>query len=75
MIKIVGLMVLAGLLFVSVLRSIGMMEGDFIIPLILLSQLLITGYLYNILQIISRDVLIRYNKSVSSISYNKEKWN
>lgn len=61
MIRVIGFLVLVGLLSVSILRGIGYLDGDFIIPLILLSQLVIAGYLYNLLQIISRYVLIRYN--------------
>lgn len=61
MIKFIGALVLLGCLTVSILRGVGIMPGDFVIPLILLSQLLIAGYVYNLLQITSRDILIRYN--------------
>ena len=61
MIKLVGALVLFLCVLLSVLRGLGIMSGDFIIPLILLSQLFILGYLYNLLQIVSRDVILRYN--------------
>lgn len=61
MIKLVGALILFLCVLLSVLRGLGIMSGDFIIPLILLSQLFILGYLYNLLQIVSRDVILRYN--------------
>lgn len=61
MIKLVGALILFLCVLVSVLRGLGVMSGDFIVPLILLSQLFIVGYLYNLLQIVSKDIILRYN--------------
>lgn len=66
MIKFLGSFVLISLITVSVLRGIGVMSGDFIVPLMLLVQLIILGYIYNILQLISRDIVIRYNSNMNS---------
>lgn len=61
MIKLVGALILFLCVLVSVLRGLGVMSGDFIVPLILLSQLFILGYMYNLLQIVSKDIILRYN--------------
>lgn len=61
--KVLGSLVLVFCLIVAVLRGIGIMQGDFILPLILLSQLLILGYIVNILQLISKDIFLRYTRN------------
>lgn len=60
--KIIGFFVVLGCLTVSVLRGIGVMDGDFIIPLILLSQMFILGYIVNIATLLAKDIIVRYNK-------------
>lgn len=59
--KIIGFLLVVFCVTVSVLRGLGVMEGDFIIPLILLSQLFILGYVVQLVQILVQYVLIRYN--------------
>lgn len=50
-------------LTISLLRGIGVMDGDFIIPLILLSQLFMLGYLVQMVQMIAKDIVIRYTRN------------
>ena len=60
--KIIGVAILIACLAVSILRAAGIMEGDFILPLILLSQLFILGYIVNITQLLAKDIILRYNR-------------
>lgn len=60
--KIIGFFIVLGCLTVSVLRGIGVMNGDFILPLILLSQMFILGYIINIATLLAKDIVVRYNK-------------
>ena len=60
--KIIGAALLLSCIIVSVLRGLGVMDGDFIIPLVLLSQLLILGYIVNIAQLLAKDIILRYNR-------------
>jgi hypothetical protein len=74
-IKTIGLMVVVFCLTISLLRGIGYMDGDFIIPLILLSQLFILGYLFQILQLVAKDIIIRYTKSSTTPPPPIHTWN
>jgi len=65
--KIIGISVLAFCLIISLLRGLGIMNGDFILPLILLSQLLILGHVVQIMSLMAKDIVIRYNKSEGEI--------
>jgi len=61
--KFIGMAVLFSCLVISILRGLGVMDGDFIIPLILLSQLLILGYVVQLASLIAKDIVVRYNRS------------
>lgn len=74
--RIVGLLVLFACLTVSLLRGLGVMEGDFIIPLLLLSQLVILGYIVQLVQMFAKDILIRYtSNSTKTKTTNLHTWN
>ncbi len=73
--KFIGLSVLAFCLIISVLRVLGVMDGDFIIPLILLSQLLILGYLVQLVQLVAKDIVIRYTRNSTPPSTQLHTWN
>jgi len=74
--RIVGLLVLLACLTVSLLRGLGVMEGDFIIPLLLLSQLVILGYMVQLVQMFAKDILIRYtSNSTKTTTTNLHTWN
>ena len=75
--KIIGLGLLVSCLSVSILRAIGIMDGDFILPLILLSQLFILGYIVNITQLLAKDIVLRYNRNnrVSTSTNTLHTWN
>lgn len=60
LVKFLGISVLLGCLLVSILRGIGIMDGDFVIPLILLCQIFILGYLVQFLQLVAKDIVVRY---------------
>ena len=60
--KIIGLLIVIACLTVSILRGTGVMDGDFIIPLILLGQMFILGYIVNITTLLAKDIVLRYNK-------------
>jgi hypothetical protein len=60
--KIIGLVLVVLCIAVSLLRGLGVLDGDFIIPLILLSQLFILGYLVQFVQMVAKDIVIRYTK-------------
>jgi|GEM_PF-3993730 len=61
--KLIGALVVIACLIISFLRGIGVMQGDFILPLILLSQMFILGYIVNIATLLAKDIILRYNKS------------
>lgn len=65
--KLVAASILIGCLIISVLRGLGIMPGDFILPLILLSQLMILGYVVNIAAIISKDIILRYTSKSKDV--------
>lgn len=75
--KIIGFSILLACLSVSILRAAGIMDGDFIIPLILLSQLFILGYIVNITQLLAKDILVRYNRNnrVNTSTTTLHTWN
>lgn len=60
--KIIASLILILCLLISLLRGVGILQGDFILPLLLLSQLIIVGYIYQLLKIVSDDVILRYNR-------------
>lgn len=60
--KIIGFLIIVACLTVSILRGAGIMDGDFIIPLILLSQMFILGYIVNITTLLARDIVLRYSR-------------
>lgn len=60
--KIIGFLIVVACLTVSILRGTGVMDGDFIIPLILLSQMFILGYIVNITTLLAKDIVLRYNR-------------
>lgn len=73
--KIVGMLLVLFCLTISLLRGIGVMGGDFIIPLILLSQLFILGYLVQMVQMFAKDILIRYTKNNTPPTPPLHTWN
>ena len=66
--KIIGFIVILACLTVSILRGIGIMDGDFIIPLILLSQMFILGYVVNIVTLLAKYIVVRYNRDRNKMS-------
>jgi len=60
--KLIGISLLLSCIIVSILRGTGYLDGDFIIPLLLLGQLLILGYLVQLTQIIAKDIIARYTR-------------
>lgn len=73
--KILAPLILIFCLLVSLLRGLGIMEGDFIIPLILLSQLFILGYLVQFLQMFAKDVVVRYTRQRNDPMPPLHTWN
>jgi hypothetical protein len=74
--KLIGLIIVIACITVSVLRGLGIMDGDFIIPLILLSQMFILGYIVNVSILLAKDIVFRYNRSNSKNSTtNLHTWN
>ena len=63
--KLIGLIIVIACITVSVLRGLGIMDGDFIIHLILLSQMFILGYIVNVSILLAKDIVFRYNRSNS----------
>jgi len=61
--RFLGLILIVLCITISILRGTGVLEGDFIIPLILLSQLFILGYIIQLVQIIARDIVVRYTRN------------
>ena len=57
--KLIGLIIVIACITVSVLRGLGIMDGDFIIPLILLSQMFILGYIVNVSILLAKDIVFR----------------
>lgn len=60
--KIVAVTIILLILSISVLRAVGVLDGDPIIPLILLIIMFIAGYLYNMINLLSAYIVIRYNE-------------
>lgn len=73
--KIIGVLLVLFCLIISVLRGIGIMDGDFIIPLILLSQLFILGYVVQMVQMFAKDIIIRYTKNNTPPTPPLHTWN
>lgn len=66
--KLIGVSLLLACIVVSILRGTGYLDGDFIIPLLLLGQLLILGYLVQLTQIIAKDIIARYTRPNNNTS-------
>lgn len=53
-----------GLVSTAILRGLGIFQGDPLIPLILIILLVISGYLYTMIDLISKDIIMRYNRDM-----------
>ncbi len=73
--KFVGLLVVSFCLIISLLRALGIMDGDFITPLILLSQLLILGYLIQLVELVAKDIVVRYTRNSAPPPTQLHTWN
>ncbi len=73
--KLIGLALLIACIVVSILRGTGYLEGDFIIPLLLLGQLLILGYLVQFVQLVAKDIVMRYTNKNTPINPPMHTWN
>lgn len=73
--KAIGFLVVLACLTISVLRGIGVMDGDFIIPLILLSQMFILGYVVNLTNLLAKDIVLRYTRDSNKPTTTLHTWN
>lgn len=63
-IRVASIIIFIGLITTSILRGIGIFQGDPLIPLMLVVMLIISGYLYNLIDLISKDIVMRYNRDM-----------
>lgn len=63
-IKAVALFIFFSLIATAILRGLGIFQGDPLIPFILIVLLVISGYLYTLIDLISKDIIMRYNRDM-----------
>lgn len=64
LIKVSAIIIFFGLITTAILRGVGVFQGDPLVPFILIVLLVISGYLYITVDLISRDIVMRYNRDM-----------
>jgi hypothetical protein len=64
LIRAAAIAIFFGLITTSILRGIGIFQGDPLIPIMLIVILVISGYLYTLIDLISKDIVMRYNRDM-----------